>query len=190
MKTYNLDFSVNGISKSIEMLDMLKEIINDPYFLNYIGDKCKEALNTISINNLSSVETDFEEESSLYLSSNKLEINNDIIYLYNDSKVDISSKNMSETTKENYPAQLSLSKIVEFGIGYTGSIYADNEVDNWQYDVNNHGFKGWYYKDNNGNIFWTNGFEGKYIFLKLKYFIEKAIKIWIQDYFRDKIKEV
>ena len=94
---------------------------------------------------------------------------------------------MKETTKANYPAQLSLAKIVEYGIGYTGMRTDQTEVEDWEYDVNNHGYRGWYYEDSNGQIHWTNGFEGRLIFLNLKKAILNNIEKWINEYIEMKL---
>ena len=112
------------------------------------------------------------------LNDNNLKIEDDTIILYNNSKIDISSKNMKETTKANYPAQLSLAKIVEYGIGYTGDLKTDKtEVEDWEYDV-----------DDSGQTVWTNGFEGRLIYYKLQNNIKQNIGKWIKEYVELKLK--
>lgn len=187
-KIYNIYLSESSLNAFQKRLNNLEQILLSKDFKEYIGKKCMEALKQITTTKL----TSYNEENidtSYYASRNQMKIEGDTIILFNDSMIDISTKNMKETTKANYPAQLSLAKIVEYGIGYTGSISTDQtEVEDWEYDVNNHGYKGWYYTDDNGEVHWTNGFEGRLIFLELKNTIMKNASKWISEYIDIKLK--
>ena len=51
---------------------------------------------------------------------------------------------------------------VEFGTGVVGSQSPHPNPQGWQYDVNQHGDKGWvYYDDENGQFRWTKGFKSR-----------------------------
>lgn len=51
---------------------------------------------------------------------------------------------------------------VEFGTGVVGSQSPHPEPQGWQYDVNQHGDKGWvYYDDYSGEFRWTKGFKSR-----------------------------
>ena len=51
---------------------------------------------------------------------------------------------------------------VEFGTGVVGSQSPHPDPQDWQYDVNNHGDKGWvYYDDYSGKFRWTKGFKSR-----------------------------
>lgn len=190
---YKLEYELDtkDIDLMIENIDKTANSLTSKKLLKYIADKCQKELKNISLRNLSTINSKEDINKSLYMNSNKIEIDyeNMEIILYNDSEINISEKNISPQKLANYPLKLSLAQIVEFGIGYTGSLNARNEVDSsWQYDVNNHGYKGWYYKDENGIIHWTNGYAGRYIYLKLKEYVEKNIKTWLADYVNNKTK--
>lgn len=191
MKTYNVDLSESGIDKAIDILNNFDMLLTDKNLLKYLATKCRQTLADICMFNLTTISTGEDIKSSDYLSGNHYEIEYDkgIIYLYNNSKVDVSSKTMSKEKRAKYPLQLSLAKIVEYGIGYTGSINAKDNDDDWEYDVNNHGNKGWYYIDKNGKKTWTNGFAGRYIYLKLKLAIETNITNWIIEYVDKNMKD-
>ena len=187
---YELDYK--GIDNFFNKIDEIEKIYKSKGLLKYVADKCQKELKNISLKNLTTISSKEDIDKSLYMNSNKIEINYEDmeITLYNDSEKNISEKNISAEKLANYPLKLSLAQIVEFGIGYTGSINARSEVDSsWQYDVNNHGYKGWYYKDENGVIHWTNGYAGRYIYLKLKQYVEKNAETWIKEYIEKKIKD-
>lgn len=51
---------------------------------------------------------------------------------------------------------------VEFGTGVVGRASAHPNPGSWQYDVNNHGDKGWvYYDDETDKFRWTKGFRSR-----------------------------
>lgn len=188
-KVYEFELTTQGIRKFRYKLLQIEREIGSEDFRQYLGKRMEEALRFIQRELLTTIDTDLKEELSNYMNSNHLEIEGDIIYIYNDAVIDISSKNMKETTKANYPAQLSLAKIVEYGIGYTGAVTTpyQNQMEDWDYDVNNHGYKGWYYINDDGEKVWTNGYQGRLIFFHLKEFVQKSIGTWITEYIEEKL---
>ena len=183
--TYTYTLSVKSLEKMKNDISNIYDIITNPKLLKFIEKKCNEELENICKQNLHSVEN--QDETSTYMSGMHSEIKDGVIHIYNNSIIDVSSKNVSETTKQNYPNGLSLAKVVEYGIGYTGSFTNTNVID-WEYDVNNHGEKGWYYQDKDGNFHWTNGFEGRLIFLKLKQKVKQNIQKWIYEYVNNELR--
>lgn len=193
MPTYSVKFSVADFKNLDDKLAQIEEILSSKELYEYIAEKCMKALNEITLEKLSSYDKE-NIDTSYYASRHQYKIEGSTIYIFNDSMIDISSKNMRETTKAKYPAQLSLAKIVEYGIGYTGANFtvvpegSPIRNDEWEYDVNNHGYRGWYYTDENGNIIWTNGFAGRLIFNDLAIRVKKNVRRWITEYVRSKIK--
>ena len=187
MPTYTVNFSVNGFKKIGNKLDQLEKILTSKEIYKYIAEKCMKTLNEITAEKLSSYGKE-NIDTSYYASRHQYKIEGSTIYIFNDSKIDISSKNMSETTKSKYPAQLSLAKIVEYGIGYTGANFtvvpegSPLRNDEWEYDINNHGYRGWYYTNENGEVVWTNGFAGRLIFNDLAIRVKKNARRWVTEY--------
>ena len=177
------DYEVNfetfeQVDKFLSLLD--KKIIGSNELSGFIAKKCEEELNRLCQEKLHNFNGENIEGD--YVSAMHTEFTNEYIYLYNDSEIDIASRDFKG--KENYPDKLSLAELVEYGIGYTGQLNTDlpEEGSDWVYDVNNHGYKGWYYKDEQGNIHWTNGYEGKLIFYNLKLNVMDKIQDWIVEY--------
>lgn len=188
MKIYEVEFSKDGLTLVQKLLDKLTNMFEEEKFRQFIANKCNITLNEVCHRWLTTLpENNLESQ---YMSAMHTEIKDDYIYLYNDAMVDINGKNMSSETKANYIGGLSLAEIVEYGIGYTGAMNTahQDEIDDWQYDVNNHGYKGWYYKDDNGNIQWTNGYEGRLIFYKLKEDVLEHIEEWVAEYVNKELK--
>lgn len=185
-KTYEL--SITDLKRLKKDIIEIGDILKSKEFLDFIAKKCVEKVKEISSTKLSASALEDGEETA-YMQSHNYSIHGDTITLYNDSQIDVASKTwMSEETRANYKAQLSLGKIIEFGIGYTGGLASNDYVDaDWQYDVNEHGYKGWYYKDKAGNTIWTNGFAGKQIYAELMNYLDNHLGEWIDEYFEKKL---
>lgn len=170
------------------LLSLNKLLVGSKELSNFIAKKCESELNRLCQEKLNNFNGE-EDIKGDYVSAMHTEIKPDYIYLYNDSEIDIASKNLQNPS--NYEAKLSLAEIVEYGIGYTGQLRTElpEEGSDWVYDVNNHGYKGWYYKDEQGNIHWTNGYEGKLIFYNLKLVVMDNIQDWIVEYLDKYIKK-
>ena len=162
-----------------KVIDAIFETLQSDKFVNYLGKRLSDAILNIAIQETSTIGSDVmsSQEINTYLSGFDVEINKDTIVLYNASVIDTSTKKMSDIKRATYPLQLSLSKLIEYGFGYTGWLNTQELPDNWEYDVNAHGYRGWYYEDSNGQLHWTNGMEGRLVFLKLCW--------WLQNNFAD-----
>lgn len=188
MKVYSYDLDKDGFKKLKKDLSDMKRSITTQKFKKYLAKKCLDELVEIQKQSLTTINTDEDVIASEYMSSNHVLIgdaNDDTILIYNDAMIDVSAKEMSEDKKLNYPNMtLSLAKLVEYGMGYAGLSFTPHqeEVEEWEYDINNHGSAGWYYKDNSGQTRWSNGYAGRMIFYQLKKHIEEKIMDWIAEY--------
>ena len=179
MATYEV--SIIGLDSTLASIELIGKILTSSKFKKYIGQICLEEVKRITSEKIFSGES---PDDSKYMSSHQVKITRDSVIIYNDSMIDVSEKGWMEN-----PYSISLAKIVEYGVGYIGSIYAEGEADNWEYDVNQHGSSGWYYIDSNGNKKWTRGTSGKYIYLSLLKSIEKNASKWISDYIKENYKD-
>lgn len=195
MKVYSYDLDKDGFDKLKKDLSDMKRSITTQKFKKYLAKKCLDELVEIQKKSLSTINTDEDVVASEYMNSNHVIIgntNDDTIFIYNDAMIDVSAKTMSESKKLNYPnLTLSLAKLVEYGMGYTGLAFTPHqeEVEDWLYDIGEnpdgtlgHGSAGWYYKDNSGQTRWSNGFAGRMIFYQLKEHIKEKIMDWIAEY--------
>ena len=192
MKTYSVNLlSSTDVSMMRNIITDIGEIFESEEFQKFILEKCKNALDTICSMNMPLPEgLDVQ-----YMQGMKTRMSDNEIELYNDSEIDIESKKyMKETTKAKYPSKLSLAQIIEYGIGYKA---LESDVPDypkemlpstWKLDVNNHGIEGWYYYDDDGTLIWTNGFAGKFIFLKLMVNVKTNISLWLDEYIEKYMK--
>lgn len=187
-KIYSYELTVEDLSEMQKQLERIEYCLLSHDFEKFLGRKLRYYLKKIQSQKLTTINSKEDIKASNYMNSNHVKIEDGVIYVYNDAKIDISSSGMDEITKANYPAQLSLAKIVEYGIGYTGLVNSEGIEEDWEYDVNDHGPSGWYYMDDNGEIHWTNGFAGRYIFLELRNYTIEHIEEWINEYFKKMFK--
>lgn len=194
-KVYYYTLDNVGLKKLEKDLSLLKRKITTKKFKEYIAKKCMDELVKIQQRELSTIQSGINtEEIMLYMSSNHYTIDDDknTITIYNDATIDVGSKNMSERAKSTYEGMtLSLAKLIEFGMGYTGANFTPNpeQVEDWKYDVRDrgkgvigYGYKGWYYYDESGERYWTNGISGRMIFYKMIKSVEEKIFDWISEY--------
>jgi hypothetical protein len=186
-KVYHYNLNKQGLKELENHLSSIKRSLNTQKFRKYLAIKCMKELEKIQMIELSTIQYGIStEEIITYMSSNHYEINDNenTITIYNDATIDVSTKIMTDEAKSKYPNMtLSLAKLIEYGMGYTGATTEhQEEVVDWEYDVNNHGYRGWYYYDEGGERYWTNGIRGRMIFYKLVKVIEKKIYDWISEY--------
>lgn len=188
-KIYSYELSISDLTRLQKDMNKIIELLEDNAFKEFLAKKMEEGLQFIQ-NNSFPIESEQGMDFSVYMTSNHVEIGDDYIYIYNDATIDVASLTtfFDETSKMNYPAKLSLAKIVEYGIGYTGASFTpQDEVEDWTYDVKGHGYKGWYYKGPDGKPRWTNGFVGRLVFYKLSLFVKAYISNWINEYLNEKL---
>lgn len=180
----DIPLDINGIQIISGNINEMIRLLESRALLVFFRMKILEALNRISVERIRSINTEEDIQLSTYMAGNNAEIQDDVIYVYNNSVIDIDLSKFSDRRKIfNYPLQLSLAKIVEYGIGYTGMSTPQEGVDQeWEYDVNEHGVQGWYYKDSGGQFHWTNGYEGKLIFHTLDRYVQEHANSWIDEY--------
>lgn len=170
------EIEIEGIDECLATLESLEKMIRNYEFMEYIAQKSKETLDRITAQNISG----YKEDTGSYASNHQIEVNQDEIVLFNNTKADLS--HLSEKTRVNYPDGFSIAKAVEYGTGIVGQESdASSKAIGWTYDVNNHGYKGWFY-EKNGKIYWTKGMAGKLIYYKTKLEIEKNVEKWILEY--------
>jgi hypothetical protein len=177
-------YKITGKKEWDEKLEKLGDAFGSKEMMDYLGDKCERVLYKITNENLSTIE---DLETSEYARNHKKEVVGNKIILSNDTMADLSE--LSPETLKNYPNGFSISHAVEYGTGVVGlnseaSTFAPSE---WQYDVNNHGYKGWFYTKN-GVIYWSRGFEGRLIFYKTALEIRDNASSWIDQYIKNKLK--
>lgn len=159
-------------------------------FTEHLGKRMSDAIMGIAIEETETIDENTVNSSEIsdYLKGFDIDIIGNEIYLYNSATIDVSTKNMSETKRGNYPLKLSLAKLIEYGFGYVGFVATQPLPENWQYDINAHGNRGWYYIDQNGLYHWTNGLEGRLVFRKLSWWLANNFADIMFRYLKNNLK--
>ena len=177
-----ITINLTDISQVSKIANEINDALLKKEFKEFLLKKCQNELDDIIKSKLNDVEYEIAEK---YPSGNKTEIGDDYIELYNDSMVDLSD--LSEKTAMNYANGLSMAKLVEYGTGIVGQqSEAAKFAEDWEYDVNNHGNKGWYY-ERDGMVYWSRGMEGKLIYNTLQTRVEDKIGSWVEEYLKNEI---
>lgn len=159
-------------------------------FTKYLGKRMSDAVMGIAIEETETIDENTVNSSEIsdYLKGFDIDIVGNEIYLYNSATIDVSTKNISEAKRGNYPLKLSLAKLIEYGFGYVGFAATQPLPSNWEYDINAHGNRGWYYIDQNGLYHWTNGLEGRLIFRKLSWWLANNFSDIMFRYLKNNLK--
>lgn len=179
--------SLKDVKKIIELYKKWRKALSSKDFHDYIEKKCLTILNDLTgellLNN--------SKYAGVYMQAHKAKVEGDKLTISNDAIVSLSqilAENYTESSRirlaENYADGFDLAKAVEYGTGIVGassaaSAYASQ--DDWNYDVNNHGEKGWFYKSD-GNVYWTKGYTGTLIYERAIQRIDEEIDDWIAEY--------
>lgn len=182
-KNYDIELTENNLKKYIDKLKKVEQALKGEEFRKFILNKAKAILQEIMENN--DISTD-DENTGDYVNGNKTEIGKDYVYLFNDSVIDVKNLDtfFNEDTKANYPENLSLAALVEYGTGLVGAQSSKNTGKEWEYMTNpNRDYsKGWIWKGKNGSIVRTMGKEGKYIYYELSEQVKEHLDEWVNEY--------
>ena len=177
--------TIKGTKELSNTLKRLGDSFGSEEMMSYLGDKAERVLYKTTYENLSTVE---DLETSEYAKNHQKQVMKNKVILSNDTMADLSG--LSPETLKNYPNGFSIAKAVEYGTGIVGATSEASGIaanHGWEYDINQHGEKGWFYKKN-GKLYWSKGFEGRLIFYKTaKEIAEKSPK-WINEYLKAKTK--
>lgn len=168
----SLTINIKGIDSIVNDLEKLKNIYRNEMFIDFLKNKCLSEVKYQTDMRLSSL-TDLNSALlSDYRNNHKIENTPTGFILYNDLMND-------GWLKYNF----SIAEAVEYGVGIIGQgtgINANEE--GYQYDINNHGYDGWIYKDKNGNTYKTRGYEGRNVYYYTYLEIMSKLDNWVNEF--------
>lgn len=190
MAQYVYDMSKQtDIDKLMAEWDTLKTMFTSKKFKSFIADKCLDALKVICN------ETTFWDEHEVwtskleeYKNGHKVEIGNDYVLIFNDTYyIQDELYWLSPKTKKNYPEGISVSYLIEYGMGINGTAQDDWEVNvPTAYKINNGQM--WYGNSPSGQSMRYYSQEGKFIYQKLANEVELHFEEWANEYYEKVMK--
>ena len=184
----NVNISSTGIKHLDEHINFVKNLLlmkSDKKFQKYIQDKCLNEVKQQARLRLKNTTND--EYIAEYINRNKIEELSDGFILYNDLVIPavLSTKNTKNQNNEkglvrNYDAGFSLALAFEYGVGIVGQ---NNPVTGaWEYNVNNYGPLGWFYKTQSGKSERTQGYKGAEVYRFTAESIKQNLEKWVKEY--------
>lgn len=182
MAKYEYDLAnKKDLSLLLDRYDKLK-VYESRDFKEFIANKCKEEL--LDIGNYTLVTFDehsvFDAKVREYEANHRRRMGPGYLEIYNDTTLNVDEMFwVSDKTIMNYIMGISIAKIIEYGTGLKGTSQSD-----WQTNVN-HYPHGWHYTNpDTWEGTYTNGLEGRFIYLKLTDAIAKNFGDWYKEYMR------
>ena len=163
--------SLEKLQDYINYVEKFSKMKTNKNFQKYIQQKCLDVvIKTASNLFLNGDYNSMNDLFALYIENNKIreEINGFIIY--NDLSV--------STDTEGYDGTFSVALAFEYGTGIVGQDHP--KANAWEYNVKQH-TNGWIYYQN-GQFWFTKGFEGFEIYRLSAEEIKNQLKDWIMNY--------
>lgn len=179
--------SIEKLDKHIKYVENLLKMKTDVEFQKYIQNKCLETVKKVSRERIG-INTN-EEYVEEYISRHSIREETNGFVLYNDLTIPaiLSTSNTKNQDRgngivRNYDNGFSIALAFEYGTGLVGQ---ENPVQGaWEYNVNNYGEYGWYYKPVEGESIQTRGYQGFEIYRYTAEEIKSMLPKWVNDYLR------
>ena len=188
-----INMNVKGLKefeKYVDFVNKMANMKNDVTFQKFIQDKCLNEVKSVSRERLGGTTND--EYITEYINRHKIEELSDGFILYNDLVIPaiLSTKNTRNQDREqglvrNYDNGFSLALAFEYGVGIVGQNNPINGA--WEYNINNYGPLGWYYKTVDGDYQRTQGYRGAEVYRYTTININKKLKDWVYEYYRKEV---
>lgn len=179
------------LEKHIDIVDKMLKMKTDKSFQEFIQDKVLETVNRIARERISNTTND--EYIEEYILRNSIREELDGFVLYNDFTIPAvlttrNTKNQDRTMGmvRNYDNGFNLALAFEYGVGIIGQ---NNPVNGaWDYNINNYGEEGWYYKTPSGESIRTQGYQGAEVYRYTAIEVQSKLSDWVEEYFRKEVQ--
>ena len=179
------------LEKHIDIVDKMLKMKTDKSFQEFIQNKVLETVNRIARERISNTTND--EYIEEYILRNSIREELDGFVLYNDFTIPAvlttrNTKNQDRTMGmvRNYDNGFNLALAFEYGVGIIGQ---NNPVNGaWDYNINNYGEEGWYYKTPSGESIRTQGYQGAEVYRYTAIEVQSKLSDWVEEYFRKEVQ--
>lgn len=186
---FNVKIDVDGLEEFKKYIEYVKSMNNmkiDKNFQKFIQNKCLEVVKKISDQRITNTTTNDEYIEEYKMRHSIRETENGFV-LYNDFTIPyiMTTMNTKNQDRDNgivrdYSKGFSIALAFEYGVGLVGK---ENAVQGaWEYNKNNYGEYGWYYKPLDGKSIQTRGYEGFEVYRFTAEEISKSLKDWVMEY--------
>lgn len=177
---------INNLKKQIDYAEKMIQMKKDKNFQKYIQNKVLKTVKIVAQQRLVLSETTNYEWIEEYQNNHKIRELNDGFELYNDftipvNMVSINGKKAYRKINSSYDKGFNIALAFEYGVGIVGQEHPKKGA--WQYNVNNH-TSAWYYTKY-GHTYKTRGYEGLEIYRYTANEVEKQLKNWVEEYFKE-----
>lgn len=182
--------SLEKLEKYINFVKSMNLMKTDKNFQKFIQNKCLETVRKISEQRITNTTTNDEYIEEYKIRHSIRETENGFV-LYNDFTIPyiMTTRNTKNQDRDNgivrdYSKGFSIALAFEYGVGLVGE---ENAVQGaWEYNKNNYGEYGWYYKPLDGKSIQTRGYAGFEVYRYTAEEIKKNLKNWVLEYRKSK----
>lgn len=180
--------SLEKLQKHIELVEKMMKLIDDIKFKEFLQKKCIETIQSVAKQRVhGSTNDEYLEE---YLNRNQIRETSNGFEIYNNFTIPVilstkNTKNQDRTKGivRNYDEGFNIAMAFEYGVGIVGITTGNPNA--WEYDINNYGENGWYYKTQNGDSIRTSGYVGFEVYRFSAIEINSQLPKWVNDYIKE-----
>ncbi len=190
----NVNTNVQGLKELQNQIDFIQKMLRmkvDNKFQKFIQSKVLETVNRIARERIANTTND--EYIEEYILRNSIREESDGFVLYNNFTIPavLATRNTKNQDRSmgmvrNYDNGFNLALAFEYGVGIIGQ---NNPVNGaWDYNINNYGEEGWYYKTPSGESIRTQGYQGAEVYRFTAIEVKSKLKDWVNEYYRKEVK--
>ena len=187
-KVLTIKTDVKGLDvldKHIKYVEAFMTSKTDSEFQKFLQEKVLETVNRIARERINNTTND--EYIEEYILRNSIREEDDGFVLYNNFTIPavLVTQNTKNQDRDlglvrNYDNGFNLALAFEYGVGIVGQ---NNPVNGaWDYNINNYGESGWYYKTPSGEAVRTQGYQGAEVYRYTAIEIQNNLKDWVLEY--------
>ena len=192
----NIKTDIHGLKElqdHIDFVEKLRSMQTDVNFQKFIQNKVLETVNRIARERIANTTNDEYIEEYILRNSIREEEGLNGFILYNNLTIpaELTSRNTKNQDRNkglvrNYDNGFNLALAFEYGVGIVGQNNPINGA--WDYNINNYGEEGWYYKTPSGESIRTQGYQGAEVYRFTAIECKEKMKDWVWEYYRKEVK--
>ena len=190
----NVKTNVQGLKEFENHIDFVEKMLRmktDTNFQKFIQEKVLENVNRVARERIANTTND--EYIEEYILRNSIREESDGFVLYNNFTIPaiLTTRNTRNQDRSmgmvrNYDNGFNLALAFEYGVGIIGQ--SNPVIGAWDYNINNYGEEGWYYKTPSGESIRTQGYQGAEVYRFTAIEVKSKLKDWVNEYYRKEVK--
>ena len=189
-----INTNIQGLNELKNHIDFVKKMLDmktNKDFQKFIQEKVLETVKQVAEERINNTTNDEYKEE--YILRNQIREESDGFVLFNNFTIPaiLTTKNTINQDRDlgyvrDYSNGFNLALAFEYGVGIIGQ---NNPVNGaWDYNINNYGENGWYYKTPSGEVIQTQGYQGAEVYRYTAIEIKNNLNKWVEEFYKSEVR--